>query len=152
MIVSSLLSSGEKGQLITRFFSWGSLAEHRTGRFQISSLSQICSSSLSPFVTLKLLDIHHPRQNWQDDMENEKWLELLQPFTSEGSGPKQAMGPTCRSCLARTCRGKDNRSVTRVKKHILLGATAVWTCQGGDPEVHCRATALGSSRGSLHRL
>ena len=54
----------------------------RASDWQVSSLSQICSSSLPPFVTFKRLDIRNMRQNWQDDMENEQWLELLQPFTS----------------------------------------------------------------------
>lgn len=120
----------------------------RASDWQLSSLSQVCNSSLPPFVTLERLGIYSPRQNWQDDMENEQWLELLHPFTSEGSGSMpQALGSVYLSRLARTHRGKGNGSVTRVTKPFLRGATATGTCQGSDSGVRCRATALISSRG-----
>ena len=52
--------------------------------WQLSSLAQVCCSSLSPLQrSLESLDIAHfytPPEHWHDDMENMQWLELLQPF------------------------------------------------------------------------
>jgi hypothetical protein len=50
--------------------------------WQLSSLSQLYSSVLSPLATLEHLEIHNPRKDWEDDMENIQWLELLRQFTS----------------------------------------------------------------------
>jgi hypothetical protein len=52
--------------------------------WQVSSMEQICASCLPPLPTL---DLHidgnpHYRQHWQGNVENEQWLQLLQPFTS----------------------------------------------------------------------
>ena len=65
-------------------------ADHRTlnlgisceaSDWQLSSLAQLCSSSLPPLPTLKRLEILHDRRDWQEDMENIQWLELIRPFT-----------------------------------------------------------------------
>ena len=53
--------------------------------WQLSSLVQICTSSLPPLFMLEDLYIfddpmHPPR--WQDDVDNTLWLELLHPFAS----------------------------------------------------------------------
>ena len=50
--------------------------------WQLSSLAQVCSSSLPPLYTLKLFRIFSYRPHWQDDIECIQWLELLYPFTS----------------------------------------------------------------------
>jgi len=51
--------------------------------WQLSSLVQVCSSSFPPFTTLQRLEIYdYRRQNWQGDMENIQWLEMLRPFTA----------------------------------------------------------------------
>ena len=53
--------------------------------WQLSSLAQICVSSLPHLSTLERLVIHEGRRRppaWQDDMENRQWLELLQPFAA----------------------------------------------------------------------
>ena len=63
---------------------------------------------------------------------NEQWLELLHPITSEGSGPKYALGLTCPSPLARTRQEKCNGTVVRATKASLLRAAAIKTCQGSD--------------------
>jgi len=67
--------------------------------WQISSLAQVCSASFPPLLALERLDIDiEMRLNspleWQDDMEDTQWLDLLHPFTSvkdlalsEGSVP-----------------------------------------------------------------
>jgi len=54
--------------------------------WQLSSLVQVCSSSLPPLPTLERLEIRqrgrHRQRHWQDDIENSQWLELLHPFSS----------------------------------------------------------------------
>ena len=50
--------------------------------WQLSSLAQVCSSSLPPLYTLEHLKILSSRSRWQDDIETTQWLELLYPFTS----------------------------------------------------------------------
>jgi hypothetical protein len=57
--------------------------------WQISSLAQVCSTSFPSLPTLEHLDIDididigpDSLLNWQDDMEDTQWLDLLRPFTS----------------------------------------------------------------------
>jgi hypothetical protein len=55
--------------------------------WQISSLAQVCSTSLPPLPALEYLDIriekyHYSPLKWQDDMDDAQWLDLLHPFTS----------------------------------------------------------------------
>jgi hypothetical protein len=45
--------------------------------WQLSSLVQVCSSSLPPLPTLERLEIRRWNEPWQDDLENSQWLELL---------------------------------------------------------------------------
>jgi len=53
--------------------------------WQLSSLEQVCTSSLPSLSRLEDLYIfdhgEHPSR-WQDDVENSLWLELLHPFTA----------------------------------------------------------------------
>jgi len=54
--------------------------------WQISSLAQVCSTSFPPLPTLERLDIDIFNQDllleWQHDIEETQWLDLLRPFTS----------------------------------------------------------------------
>jgi hypothetical protein len=53
--------------------------------WQLSSLKQVCTSSLPPVSTLEDLSIFEhqvARPRWQDDVENTLWLELLHPFVA----------------------------------------------------------------------
>jgi hypothetical protein len=55
--------------------------------WQISSLAQVCCTSFPPLLTLERLNIviktdPNSPLKWQDDMEDNQWLELLHPFTS----------------------------------------------------------------------
>jgi len=55
--------------------------------WQISSLAQVCSTSFTPLPALERLDMDieadpNSPLEWQDDMEDTQWLELLRPFTS----------------------------------------------------------------------
>jgi hypothetical protein len=53
--------------------------------WQVSSMEQVCTLCLPPLSTLESLYIYeYPRwrPQWQDNIENALWLELLHPFTS----------------------------------------------------------------------
>jgi hypothetical protein len=53
--------------------------------WQLSSLEQVCSSSLPPLSKLEDLYIFEDRENplrWQDDVENTLWQELLHLFAA----------------------------------------------------------------------
>jgi hypothetical protein len=53
--------------------------------WQLSSLAQVCTSSLPPLSTLEDLYILEDQAfspDWQDDVENTLWLELLHPFAA----------------------------------------------------------------------
>jgi hypothetical protein len=53
--------------------------------WQLSSLEQVCTSSLPPVPTLEDFYILEDRSyslRWQDDVENTLWLDLLHPFTA----------------------------------------------------------------------
>jgi hypothetical protein len=55
--------------------------------WQLSSLAQVCSSSLSQTLIfaverLYILESRFPQLDWQDDIENSQWLELFHPFTA----------------------------------------------------------------------
>jgi hypothetical protein len=53
--------------------------------WQLSFVAQVCSSSLSLVPSLEHLYVCegiYPRSRWQDDIENDQWLELLHPFTT----------------------------------------------------------------------
>jgi hypothetical protein len=50
--------------------------------WQLSSLSQLCNSALSPLLTPERLKIYNRRMSWEDDMESVQWLEFLQLFPS----------------------------------------------------------------------
>ena len=57
----------------------------RQSDWQLSSLSQICTSSFPQALiqTVEHLYIQertHPRPRWQDDIETNDWLEILHPF------------------------------------------------------------------------
>jgi len=53
--------------------------------WQLSSLEQVCTSSLPPILTLGDLYIFESQRHppcWQDDVENTLWLEILHPFAA----------------------------------------------------------------------
>ena len=53
--------------------------------WQVSSLEQVCTSCLPPLSTLEDLYIYedpYSQPDWQDNIENTLWLELLHPFTA----------------------------------------------------------------------
>jgi hypothetical protein len=53
--------------------------------WRLSSIAQICSSSLSLISSLERLYVYEKedlQSCWEDDIENVQWLELLRPFTT----------------------------------------------------------------------
>jgi hypothetical protein len=57
----------------------------RVAEWQVSSLEQVCTSSLPPFSTLEDLYLsvsQHGAPSWQGDVENALWLEFLHPFAA----------------------------------------------------------------------
>jgi hypothetical protein len=53
--------------------------------WQLSAVAQVCSSLLQAFIpTLECLYIENgsSQARWQDDIQNNQWLELLEPFTA----------------------------------------------------------------------
>jgi hypothetical protein len=53
--------------------------------WQLSSIEQVCNSSLHPLFTVEVLYIQHQYQQlvWKEDaIENTLWLQLLLPFTA----------------------------------------------------------------------
>jgi hypothetical protein len=61
----------------------------RQSDWQLSSLAQVCSSSLPEAFIPKVERLYiydyeneYDRLRWQDDIEDSQWLEVLQPFTA----------------------------------------------------------------------
>jgi hypothetical protein len=59
----------------------------RQSDWQLSSLAQLCSSSfhqalIPPVEHLHILEYNILRPQWQDDIEDSQWLELLRLFTA----------------------------------------------------------------------
>jgi hypothetical protein len=52
--------------------------------WQLSSIEQVCNSSLHPLSTVENLSIRHQfsKPVWKNDAENSLWLQLLLPFTA----------------------------------------------------------------------
>jgi hypothetical protein len=50
--------------------------------WQLSSLSQLYISALSPLPTSEGLEIYNRREYWADDMDNVQWMEFLHLFPS----------------------------------------------------------------------
>jgi len=53
--------------------------------WQLSSLEQVCASSLPPVSTLEdlyIVEDRYQRPHWQDDAENTLWLDVLRPFVA----------------------------------------------------------------------
>ena len=71
-------------ELPSQTFGYNTLCA--VSEWQLSSLEQVCTSSLPPISTLEDLYIYEYRDwlqpCWQDDVENPLWLELLHVFAS----------------------------------------------------------------------
>ena len=70
--------------------------------WQLSSLSQLYNSALSPLPTLEHLEIHNCRKYWEDDTESIQWLDLLRLFPSlKDFRPIREIVSTCCTCSER---------------------------------------------------
>ena len=79
--------------------------------WQLSSLSQLYNSVLSPLPTPEHLEIYNPREYWEDDMENVQWLELLHLFHSVKN---LILSGKSFQLVAPALDGLDGESVTEV--------------------------------------
>ena len=74
--------------LLKTAFDYGKLVVNvscRDSDWQVSSLEQVCTSCLPPFSALEDLRINEDPESppdWQDNIENTLWLELLHPFSA----------------------------------------------------------------------
>ena len=78
IIVESPSQTSDYGPLGVRILCTAS-------EWQLSSLEQVCTSSLPPVSTLEDLYIseyRYGRPHWQDDVENTLWLDLLRSFVA----------------------------------------------------------------------
>ena len=68
--------------------------------WQLSSLAQICTTSLPLLSTIENLFIYEPldsQLDWKDGIGNIKWLELLLPFTAvKNFYASKQFAPLCR--------------------------------------------------------
>jgi hypothetical protein len=109
--------------------------------WQVSSLEQVCTSSLPPLSTLEDLYIYqspysHP--HWQDNIEDTLRLELLRPFTAVKN---LYLCATYRACPARAFWGQNGRSVAHLTKHFLGGTPTIGSCRERHWAVYCHATS-----------
>ena len=53
---------------------------------QLEFMAQVCTMCLPPLPTVETLGVYvkdtYSQQDWDDDVENNQWLELLRPFTA----------------------------------------------------------------------
>jgi hypothetical protein len=81
-----VFSSRDVVVIFPRTFPRGFSLEISCGEsdWQLSSLAQVCSSSYpKAFIpTVEHLHIDNAELDWQDDIEDSQWLEVLYPFTA----------------------------------------------------------------------
>jgi F-box-like len=78
IIIEFLSPTSDYGELNVRILCTAS-------EWQLSSLEQVCASSLPPLSLLEDLYIFEDQEyppRWQDDVENTLWLDLLRPFVA----------------------------------------------------------------------
>ena len=119
----------------------------RESDWQLSSLTQLCSSALPLPSTLERLNIHeHPfwGTDWQGDMENTQWMEIFDLFPAR-SLPVQW---DCSTCGTRTARGgqgtSSNGHVTLTTKYFCRGASTNQSCSRSHSAIHRLAIAFRS--------
>jgi hypothetical protein len=83
----------------------------RESDWQLSSLTQICWSSIPPDLLaaveyLYILEDGFPQLHWQDDIDNGQWLQFLDPFTGvKGLYTCQEFAPRIAPALQELGRG-----------------------------------------------
>ncbi|KAI9510208.1 hypothetical protein F5148DRAFT_623765 [Russula earlei] len=98
---------------------------------QLSSLAQVCNSSLillSTLVQLEL-DIVNRTSTWENDVENRSMAGTSRSVRfCKGSAPFQTSWATCLRSAGRARGRKSSRSLTRATEHFLGGPRAIGTC------------------------
>ena len=123
----------------------------RPSHWQLLSLAQVCSSSFPQFLIpavehLYIMDTVDPHPDWEDDVENDQWLEVLRPFTAvKNLYLSRGARATYRTHPARGGRRKCDGSVTRSAEPFPGGAPVIGDCPGSRWGVRCRATACQST-------
>ena len=106
--------------------------------WQLSSVEQVCTSSLPPVSTVEDLHISEDQglgggypPHWQDDIENTLWLDVLRPFVavknlylSSGLGPRIA--PTLQELV-----GGRTTEVLPTLENIFLEGSPLFPIYGG---------------------
>jgi hypothetical protein len=102
--------------------------ECTASEWQLSSLAQVCTSSLPPLSTLEDLAIiddpeYPPR--WQDDVENTLWLELLHPFVAvKDLWLRSESVPRIAPALQELVGGRTTEVLPALENIFLLGLQA----------------------------
>jgi len=100
----------------------------------LSSMAQLCHSSMAPFSSLEWLKIYNTciqisnEPHWNQDMERTQWLAFLEPFIAvKDLQLIRASCTTSRSCLGIPHCATGNKSATCITKflHQVIG-----TCSG----------------------
>jgi hypothetical protein len=90
---------------------------------QLSSLAQICTSSLRLLLTMENLYIHETQYfspNWKDDIKNTEWLDFLLPFTAvKNLYISKAFSP-CIAPALRELTGPRTTEVLPALQNVLL--------------------------------
>jgi hypothetical protein len=91
----------------------------------ISSLAQICTSSLCLLLTMENLYIHEDRYSppdWKDDIENTEWLDFLLPFTAvKNLYLSRLISPSIAHALQELTGGRTSEVLPALQKVLLEG-------------------------------
>jgi hypothetical protein len=103
--------------------------------WQLSSLAQICTSSLHLFSRIENLYIHeylHSRPNWKNNIENTEWLDLLLPFTAvKNLYLSKQFSPRIAPALQELTGGKTTEVLPALKNVLLEGFQPLEPVQEG---------------------
>ena len=93
--------------------------------WQLSSLAQICTSSLHLFSTVENLYIYenlNSPPNWKDNIENTEWLDLLLPFTAvKNLYLSKAFPPRIAPALQELTGGRTTEVLPALQKFLMEG-------------------------------
>jgi hypothetical protein len=121
--------------------------------WQVSSLEQICTSCLPRLSTLEDLYIYqspYSQPDWQDNIKNTIWLELLHPFTAaKNLYLSEEIAPRIVPAPQELVGGRTTELLTTQQNIFFGGAPAIGTCSGRHWAARCRATGRRSPYSSL---
>jgi len=100
--------------------------------WQLSSVAQLCKSSLPPLPALECLKLFQDRRHSQDDIEDIQWLEILHPFTQFTSVKDLVLSGPLVQHVARTVQKMSGERLIEV----LPGLQGSWRTGRRQPEEH----------------